>query len=128
MFPKARIIGIYNDDNAKAYQITGFGSTTQTINDQFADQSIVVVGNSDMRFAAIFDRRMSDGTILNFSPVHDDLPNIMSDDEGNVWDAFGTAVSGPRAGEQLGVTRSYKAMWFSWGSFHRDSEIHFNAG
>jgi hypothetical protein len=117
LFPKARIIGIYDDSNAKAYQIPGFGPITQTINDQFGEQSIVVVGNSDMRFAAIFDRRLSDGTILTFSPIQDDLPNIMSDD---------AAVSGPRAGEQLGVTRSYKSMWFAWGAFHRDSEIHFN--
>jgi len=126
LFPKDRVVGIYDDDNSKAYQIAGFGSSMQTINDQFQDQSIVVVGNSDMRFAVIFSRRLADGTILNFSPIQDDLPNIMTDTEGNVWDAFGTAVSGPRTGVQLGMTRSYKAMWFAWGAFHRNSEIHFN--
>jgi len=126
LFPKDRVVGIYDDNNSKAYQIAGFGSSIQTINDQFQDQSIVVVGNSDMKFGVIFSRRLADGTILNFSPIQDDLPNVMSDDEGNVWDAFGTAVSGPRAGEQLRITRSYKAMWFAWGAFHRDSEIHFN--
>ena len=50
----------------------------------------------------------------------------MQDDEGNVWDIFGKAVSGPRAGEQLGMTSSYVAMWFAWAAFFPNTEIHFN--
>lgn len=126
LFPKARIIGIYSGDESKTYQLAGFGPTTQVINDQFQGQSIVVVGNSDLNFSAIYNRQMSDGTILNFSPLQNDLPNVLSDDEGNVWDIFGTAVSGPRAGTQLGLTRSYKAMWFAWAAFFKDPQIYFN--
>jgi len=126
LFPKHRIMGIYSDTSARAYQISGFGSSMQTINDQFENQSIVAVGNSDLKFAAIYDRRLSDGTILTFSPIQDDLPNIMTDTEGNIWDVFGLAVSGPRTGEQLGSTNSFKAMWFAWAAFYEGSEIHFN--
>jgi hypothetical protein len=126
LFPKARIVGIHDNDSSKVYQIPAMGTTMRTINDQFANQSIVVVGNSTLNFTVIYDRRLADGTILSFNPVQDDLPIIMSDTEGNTWDMFGTAVTGPRVGAQLAQTRSYKAMWFAWGSFFRNAEIYFN--
>jgi hypothetical protein len=50
----------------------------------------------------------------------------MQDNEGSVWDVFGNAVSGPRAGEQLAMTNSYTAMWFAWAAFFPNAEIHFN--
>jgi len=126
MFPKHRIVGIYSGSASKVYQVSGFGSSFQVINDQFENQSIVAVGNSDLNFAVIYDRRLPDGTILTFEPIQNDLPNIMMDTEGNVWDAFGTAVSGPRAGAQLSSTKSFKSMWFAFAAFYPDPEIHFN--
>ena len=50
----------------------------------------------------------------------------MTDAEGNVWDVFGNAVSGPRTGEQLEMTQSFTAMWFAWVAFNPNAEIHFN--
>jgi len=127
LHPKQRVIGIHEGtDIARTYQLGAFGAVTQTINDQFNNQSIVVVGNSTLSFAAIFNRQLADGTILNFTAVNDDLPNVMTDDEGNVWDIFGRAVSGPRVGERLGETRSFVAMWFAWVSHFNTVEIHFN--
>ncbi len=126
MQPKQRVIGIHEGSSSKVYQLGAFGALTQTINDQFNGQSIVVVGNSKHSFAAIYSRVLPDGTILNFSPINDALPNVMSDDEGNVWNILGEAVSGPRAGEQLATTRSFVAMWFAWVSHFDSVEIYFN--
>jgi len=125
LHPKLRVIGIYADSASRVYQLPGFGQTTQTINDQFDDQAIVVVGNSIQNFAAIYSRRLGDGTILSFSPLDDQLPNVMQDDEGNIWDVFGKAVAGPRTGEQLASTQSYSAMWFAWAAFFENAEIYF---
>jgi hypothetical protein len=125
MLAKQRVIGIYDGGDSKVYQLGGFGET-QTINDQFLDQSIVVVGNSIKSFAAIYNRELADGTLLAFEPIQNDLPNVMTDTEGNVWDIFGAAVSGPRAGTQLESTKSYTAMWFAWVSHFDNVEIHFN--
>ena len=108
------------------YQLEGFGDLTQPINDQFDGLPIVVVGNSADNFAAIFSRELSDGTILTFSPLADQYPSVMEDNEGNTWDLFGTAVSGPRTGTQLAMTNSYTAMWFAWVTFFQNAEIHFN--
>jgi hypothetical protein len=126
LFLKARVLGIRSGTVSRVYQVESFGPLTQTINDQFEDQSIVVVGNTDLDIAVIYSRVLADGTILSFSPLENALPNIMTDTEGNVWDVFGTAVSGPRAGEQLAMTESYVAMWFAWAAFFRDPEIYFN--
>jgi len=126
MHAKRRVIGIREGSNAKVYQLSEFGALTKTINDQFNNQSIVVVGNSVLRLSAIYSRQLADGTILSFDPIQDDLPNIMSDTEGNIWDIFGTAVSGPRAGTQLESTRSYTAMWFAWVAHFNTVEIYFN--
>lgn len=126
LHPKRRVIGIQANAASKAYQIDSFGSTTQTINDHFEGRPIVVVGNSDLDFAAIYSRELDDGTILDFSPVQNQLPVVMSDSEGNNWDIFGHAVSGPRTGVKLGRTASFTAMWFAWAAFFETPEIYFN--
>ncbi len=132
LHPKTRVIGVRSSTGvnvevrSKVYQLDQFGSTTQTINDQFENQSIVVVGNTDLDFAVIYDRQLADGTILTFMPIENGLPAIMQDGEGNAWDAFGTAVSGPRAGTQLAMTNSFTAFWFAWVAHFSAPEIHFN--
>jgi len=132
MHPKTRVIGIRQGTGvnetatSKVYQLAEFGAATQAINDQVGNQSIVVVGNTDLDIAVIYDRELADGTILTFSPLEGDLPNIMTDTEGTVWDVFGTAVSGPRTGAQLAKTQSYTAYWFAWGAHFTETEIHFN--
>jgi hypothetical protein len=126
MHPKQRVIGIHDGTASKVYQLGAFGLSTQTINDQFGSQSIVVVGNSKLNYAAIYNRVLSDGSVLAFEPIQDALPNVMSDTEGNIWDIFGTAVSGPRVGEQLASVNSYTAMWFAWSAHFSTVELHFN--
>lgn len=123
---KSRVIGIRNEAGSKVYQLDGFGTDTQAINDQIGSLNFVAVGNTDLDFAAIYDRELDDGSILAFTPLQDDLPNVMTDDEGNVWDIFGRATAGPRTGTQLKKTDSYTAFWFAWAAFFPDPQIHFN--
>lgn len=126
LHPKARVIGIREGADSKVFQLDDFGATTLAINDQIGSVHYVVVGNSVLDFAAIYDRELDDGTILVFSPLQDQLPNVMTDAEGNDWDIFGMATSGPRTGTQLGKTSSYTAFWFAWAAFFPDPQIHFN--
>jgi hypothetical protein len=123
---KERVLGVLAGTGNKVYQVGGFGSQTQAINDQLSITPTVVVGNTDLDFAVAYDRELADGTILTFEPLQNELPNVMTDDEGNVWDIFGTATSGPRAGQQLDTTESYIVMWFAWTAFYVNAAIHFN--
>ena len=47
----------------------------------------------------------------------------MQDAQGNKWNVFGDAVSGPRTGEGLIQTESFIGYWFSFGGFFPNAEI-----
>ena len=123
---KTRVVGIRGTTTNKVYQLDGFGASTVAINDQFEGTPIVVVGNTSRNFAAIYGRELSDGTILDLTGIDGQLPAVMQDSEGNVWDVFGHAISGPRTGEELEITQSYISMWFAWAAFFPSTDIHFN--
>ncbi len=52
-----------------------------------------------------------------------DFPSILTDNEGNTWDAFGHAISGPREGERLNGTVSYLALWWAWEGIFKDFDF-----
>lgn len=114
------------DENATArvYELRKFGEDITVIQDQLGGKDIVLVGSSDLDFAASFEPILDDGTRLSFLPVQDELPVVMQDQEGNRWDVFGYAVEGPRQGEQLQPTKSYTGYWFAWADFFPGLEIY----
>ncbi|MGM0622015.1 MAG: DUF3179 domain-containing (seleno)protein [Bacteroidota bacterium] len=50
---------------------------------------------------------------LSFEPTGD-FPEILTDNEGNTWNAFGVATSGPRKGDRLNGATSYLGYWWAW--------------
>jgi len=121
---KARVLGVFNSSVARAYVIDDLEDTIEVINDDLGGEPIVVVGSATRKFAVAFSRTLADGTELTFLPSSTALPSLIEDQEGNTWDVFGRALTGPREGESLTVTQSHIAYWFAWGAFHKQSEIH----
>jgi len=121
---KERVLGVKNGSVTKAYDISAFANDLDVINDSIGDKPIVVAGSKDDKYAVAFERTTSDGVILTFTAEFNQMPIIMSDDEGNMWDINGTAVSGPRTGEQLTIPFSYISYWFSWAAFFPDTTIY----
>jgi hypothetical protein len=126
LHPKRRVIGITSGAVSKVYQIDSFGDSNVALHENINGEPVVVIGNSAANLAAIYSRELADGTVLQFSPVQDQLPVFMTDTEGNLWDIFGVAVEGPRAGTRLEMTTSYTAMFFAWATFFDNTQIHFN--
>ena len=132
LHPKKRVHGLIADSvadteaAAKAYVIDRMGDGVNIIQDSFQGMDHVVVGSASLNFAASFHRDLN-GTTLDFSPVQDALPVAMEDQEGNRWNVFGEAVSGPREGQKLRHTRSYTGYWFAWADFFPGLEIHGGA-
>jgi hypothetical protein len=124
LHPKERVHGVIVGDQTKTYVISSFTGDIQVLNENFNGVDLVVVANAGLNIAASFERMLTDGTVLNFAPVKDALPVIMEDGEGNRWDIFGRAVSGPRTGSQLTPTLSYNAYWFAWAAFFPGADIH----
>jgi len=115
---KQRVHGIVAAGNAKVYPMELFGSQVSVIMDGFEDGAYVVVGNESDNFAVSFFRDPGDGTDLSFSAVQEQYPVVMTDTEGNMWDVFGTALSGPREGTRLEHARSFMGYWFSFAAFY----------
>ncbi|UCE42606.1 MAG: DUF3179 domain-containing protein [Candidatus Aminicenantes bacterium] len=121
---KARIHGVIVGEETKAYPIGSFSPVITVLNEDFNGLEFVIVGDSLKNFAVSFKRKLSDGTLLEFEPVENELPVIMKDKGGSKWDIFGNAVSGPRVGAKLEPTNSFISYWFAWAAFYPGAEIY----
>ena len=128
LHPKTRVLSVIQGSDVRAFQIDAFSASNHVLNEQIGGEPMVIIGNSSMNFAVAFERTLPGGVALNFSAV-DDIANpshLMSDDEGNIWDVFGSAVSGPRAGTRLTSATAFVAYWYALVAFHPSVEIYFN--
>lgn len=123
---KDRVHGIVSSGDAKVYPQSLFGDSVLVIQDSFNDKSYVIVGNQADNFVVSFLRDPGDGSSLSFSPVQNQYPIVMTDEEGNMWDVFGTALYGPRMGTQLLHARSFIGYWFSFAAFYPQVSIYEN--
>lgn len=120
---KERVFGIIDSNSdtgitdTQNFVIDNFGSGINLKQTNTRNANYIVVGSASLNFAVAFERELADGTELNFQPVQDKLPVILTDDEGNQWDVFGYAVDGPRKGERLTPAIGYTSYWFAWGEF-----------
>ncbi|MDQ7049406.1 MAG: DUF3179 domain-containing protein [Enterobacterales bacterium] len=121
---KTRVLGVADANVNIVYPLNDFSINIQTINEVFATSEFVVVGSSQINFAIAFESRLSDGTLLTFTPVDSALPIVMQDNEGNQWNVFGEAVSGPRQGTKLKLKSDYIAFWLAWVPYHPSPTIH----
>tara|TARA_B100001105_G_C22392218_1_gene444983 strand:- start:288 stop:1196 length:909 start_codon:yes stop_codon:yes gene_type:complete len=113
--PDHLVIGVKINvgDSSKVYPISRFAAGVSVVNDRVGDMDVVATGSASQNFAVVYNRQLEDCTTLNFNPVENQLPVVMIDDEGNRWDIFGTALSGPRVGTRLQKTNSYIAYWLA---------------
>jgi hypothetical protein len=123
---KERVHGVIKNGSAKAYRFETFAEGLTIVEDVLMGEPVVVAGNNDANFIVSFNRTLTDGTVMTFNPVsaNNPLSAIMSDQEGNTWDVFGVAISGPREGQRLTSTTSFMGYWFAWGAFYPDLLIY----
>ncbi len=121
---KTRGLGIIVDGIAKFYPFDKFDAPVAVHEEVFQGLDIVIVGSKPQNFMAAYQRRLTDGTLLEFSP-EEQTGNlvVMKDNEGNEWSLFGEAVAGPRKGTRLSPVQSFIGYWFSWGAFYPGLEI-----
>ena len=120
------------------------GGMTRLLEDEFQGEPIIIFANVVLRqndpsdnlddlpedqlrwnFVNAYKREL-DGTLLEFKAVNGDLPIVMEDQEGNRWDLFGVAQSGPRQGQQLEWINSGLAFWFAYGTLYHGTSIYNN--
>lgn len=105
------------------YRVANFTNEVTLWPGTFQNEKLLVDGNTEMNFVNSFYQTLSDGVLLEFNAIQDALPAVLEDSEGNRWDIFGEAISGPRTGQRLTPTTSFIGYWFSWGTFYPNTEI-----
>ncbi|SEJ11037.1 Protein of unknown function [Cyclobacterium xiamenense] len=122
---KERVLGIMKGANAKVYPLNRFAGETQLIADNFQGSPIVVIGSKDANILVALNRELPDGTELELVLAGEaNNPWLLKDQEGNRWNLFGKAVSGPREGESLEAIPQMMGFWFSWPPFFEGIEIY----
>jgi len=121
---KARVLGLIVGSTTMVFPISSFDAEVTVKNVSFGGKDFVVIGSNDKNFAAAYNRKLADETLLEFSAVQNELPIVMVDDESNRWDIFGEVVEGPRAGESLEQAKAFISYWFAWAAFYPNALIY----
>jgi hypothetical protein len=120
---KERVLTVIFNNEAKAYPLKALEDEVTIVEDE-AFHNIVVVGSQQHNFAVAFKNMTTDGESLNFTPISNQFPLVMEDEEGNKWDVFGEAQSGPRSGEKLQYVDQMIGYWFSFPSFYEGLKLY----
>ncbi|MBD3223200.1 MAG: DUF3179 domain-containing protein [Caldithrix sp.] len=121
---KDRVLGVVTDQGSKAYTFDDFQNSINVINDQIDGVPVVIAGSRSMNFMVAYIRQDADGNAIELQATDAQLPAVMEDAGGNVYDIFGNIIDGPDQGRSLQNTKSFMAFWFAWGAFYPDIEIH----
>ena len=120
---KDRGLGILINESSKFYPLTLFASA-RAIVDQFVGQDLLVIGSQSDNYIVAFEQQLPDGTTITPAAIAPSTTTaVMVDTEGNEWNLFGEAISGPRTGAQLTSVESYIGFWFAWATFYPNLEI-----
>ena len=117
---KERGLGVIINGQAKYYPFDKFNNSDITVEtDNFKNTDLVIFGSEQQNFLITFNRKLADGTLLEFSISN----NKIMDSGGSEWDVFGEAIKGSRKGEQLLAVDNFIGYWFSFGAFYKDLDI-----
>lgn len=84
-------------------------------------KTAVVVGSKSKVF---FNAFYNPGNLIFEALDENNFPNVLTDNEGNIWNIFGIAVEGPRLGNKLDSPKSYVAAEWAWNSIFDDLEFY----
>ena len=123
LFAKERVLGVQIEGLTRVYPFDSFEESS-FLYDQFPNEEIVVFGNRQMGFMASYSLMEIDGEAIIFSEVSEQsIHHFVSDQFGNLYNAFGEIVEGPHLRIKLAPTPSYMGFYFAWAAFNPDLEI-----
>lgn len=115
---KERVLAVFENEKAIAFRFDQLETNDYLITARLNDKNLVVTGDKSANLMVAFQRTLPDGTSLEFQPLNNQLPNILTDNEGNIWDVFGRATDGPRKGEELSPVPQMMGYWFAFAAFY----------
>jgi Protein of unknown function (DUF3179) len=115
---KERVLAVIIDGKAMAFTFNNNTTSNDVVAASFANTKLIVSKNTEANLMVAFKRILADGTELSFQSVQNELPVVLKDNEGNKWDVFGKAVSGPRTGQKLQAVPQMMGYWFAFAAFY----------
>lgn len=84
------------------------------------DGDYLMIGSREHRFMVGFNPKGSKFAFRDYEAVTGRLPEVMTDEFGNVYNIFGEIVNGPEEGEEIPMARGYVAKSFALEDFFPD--------
>jgi hypothetical protein len=129
LLPKERVVAAEVDGVNVAYPFSALEQVI-VVNDVVNDVPVVVFwqegvtstfGNlgEDVGSSSMY-RRDVDGQVLDFTAAEGGFVDTQT---GSLWNIFGEAIEGPRAGSELEQIVSSEHFWFAWATFKPDTQV-----
>ena len=81
----------------------------------------VIDNAADLGTAGMYQATLN-GEVLSFSVSEDG--GFRDDRTGSIWNAFGEAIDGELAGQELTWVHAFPHFWFAWAAFHPETEVY----
>jgi len=120
---KERVHGIILLGLARVFTFSEFEDGVIAKQETVRGRDFVIVGSNEDNFIVSYFSDPGDGTELEFEGIQNKYPIVMSDQEGNMWDLFGRAVSGPRKDTQLEPSGGFMGYWLAFSAFYPGIEL-----
>ncbi|PIA81844.1 hypothetical protein BFR04_14080 [Gaetbulibacter sp. 4G1] len=109
------------DDIVHLFSYSNFANGIEIDYTSVNSKNVIVVGSKEkVYFNAFYLPSNLTFTALDTS----EFPNVLTDNEGNIWDAFGYAVSGNRQGQKLDSPKSYVAAEWAFKDIFKELVYH----
>ncbi len=120
LHPKDVVYGVTANGAAAAYRDVHI-KDFELIQDTVGTTPILLVQDESTGLIHGFNRDVN-GTTLDFT--FDQDTNRMETSDGTTWTLDGTAVAGPRQGQQLKLVDLSRMYWFAWKQFNPDTDLY----
>ena len=117
---KERILGIKIGQELSYVQFQDFGVSKSELVREIDGEEVLIFGSEKSNYLMAYQTKTTEGDAIRFrkSLIGTGEGLLFEDTRGNVWDIFGTAVSGDREGEQLVVPEHFMGYAFAWEAFY----------
>jgi len=118
--------GVVNTDiinggkNALLTNYNIFADSISLYQTNFGNLDIIILGSNALQFIVAFENNTNIPS-TKFYAIHNSLPIIFGDTNGNKYNIMGVIVSGPDIGKRLQSPKSYSAHPFAWELFFNSS-------
>lgn len=115
-----RVLLVVIEGKAKVYRFSSFENGSRLVRDFHSGKVITLLGNEDLNFIVPYINTLGGDRYF----ILDE--NKLKDIDGNVFNLFGEAISGPDKGVKLEVPYSMMGYWFAISAFYPEVEIFFD--